>query len=153
MLKHRNAVVVILRIVMGWVFFYAGIVKVLNSDWSAAFYLKDAQTFSGFYEFLLQPDILPVVNFLNAWGLTLIGLSLLLGIFVRISAPLGALMMILYYLPGLSFPYVGEHSMFIDEHIVYAIILILLAISNAGIRFGLDKLVKNKGWQFFKKQN
>jgi thiosulfate dehydrogenase [quinone] large subunit len=142
--KYFDIVLVILRVVMGWFFFYAGITKVLNPEWSAAFYLKDAQTFSSFFEFLLQPGILPIVNFMNAWGLTLLGMSLILGIFVKISAPLGALLMILYYFPELNFPYVGEHSMIIDDHIIYAIILILLMVSNAGAKFGLDRFIFSK---------
>jgi thiosulfate dehydrogenase [quinone] large subunit len=140
--KNINTIIIILRIGMGWIFFYAGITKVFNPEWSAAFYLKDAKTFSEFFQFLLQPDILPIVNFLNVWGLTLIGVSLILGIFVRISAPLGALMMILYYLPELHFPYAGEHSMIVDDHIIYAIIFVMLAVSNAGTKFGLDKLFR-----------
>ncbi len=144
MFKHHDVVVVTLRIILGWVFFYAGIVKVFNPAWSAAFYLKDAHTFPSFFQFLLQPDVLPIVNFLNVWGLTLIGLSLLVGIFVRVSAPLGALLMVLYYLPALHFPYVGEHSMLIDEHIVYALLLIFLMLSNAGMKFGLDKFIARR---------
>lgn len=144
MSKNLNFLIVLLRVSMGWIFFYAGITKVMDPNWSAAFYLKDAQTFSSFFEFLLRPDILPIVNLLNAWGLTLIGVSLILGVFVRVSAPLGALMMILYYLPEFNFPYAGKHSMIIDDHIVYAFLLIFLMMSDAGKKFGLDKIIKNK---------
>ena len=53
------------RILFGWLFFYAGITKIINPSWSAAGYLKGAQTFSGFYDFLLQPNVLPFTNVLN----------------------------------------------------------------------------------------
>lgn len=130
--KAYELFIPVIRILLGWVFFYAGITKVFNPNWSAAFYLKDAKTFSGLYEFLLQPQILPFINFLNEWGLTILGLSLILGVFVRYSAPLGALMMFLYYLPILDFPKVGDHSYLVDEHIIYATVLLFLAAVDAG---------------------
>ena len=131
-----------LRIALGWLFFYAGITKVLNAEWSAAGYISNAQTFSAFYEWLASPGIIDVINFLNAWGLTLIGIALVLGLFTRIASYLGALLMLLYYLPILSFPYVGEHSYLVDEHIIYIFVLILFTHIKAGNYFGLDGLRK-----------
>src|SRR3989338_7218159 len=100
----------LLRIGIGWLMFYAGITKVLNPAWSAQGYLKGAKTFPGFYQWLLQPDILPIINFINEWGLTLLGVSLILGIGVRLSSIFGAVLMLLYYFPILDFPYPNPHS-------------------------------------------
>lgn len=58
----------ILRVSMGWVMFYAGITKILNPAWSAAGYLGSAKTFPAFYQWFLQPNILPTINFINEWG-------------------------------------------------------------------------------------
>lgn len=133
-----NQIIFVLRITIGWLFFYAGITKILDPEWSAAFYLKGAKTFPELYAFFLRPDILPYVNLLNKWGLTLIGISLILGAYVRWSAIAGVIVMVLYYLPELDFPRVGDHSMLIDEHIIYALVLILLVSLRAGRIFGLD---------------
>ncbi|OHA65817.1 MAG: hypothetical protein A3D64_01005 [Candidatus Wildermuthbacteria bacterium RIFCSPHIGHO2_02_FULL_49_9] len=127
-----------LRISLGWLFLYAGITKVLNPEWSAAGYLKGAKTFSGLYQWFASLEILPLTDLLNEWGLTLIGLSLLVGVGVRLSGILGALLMFLYYFPVLEFPYVGEHSYIVDEHIVYAFSLLVLAFSKAGRIWGLE---------------
>lgn len=129
----------LLRISLGILFFYAGITKVINPDWSAAGYLKGAKTFSEFYNFLLQPDLLPIINFINAWGLTLLGVSLLLGIFVRLSSKFGALLMLLYYIPILKFPYAGTNSFLVDQHIIYIFSLLLLGSAKAGRFWGLEK--------------
>lgn len=134
----------VLRIVLGWMFFYAGITKVINPAWSAAGYLGNAKTLAGFYSWLASPAILPVTNFVNEWGLTLLGVSLVLGVLVRVSAPLGALMMFLYYLPILDFPYPNNHSFIVDEHIIYAAALLYLASVNAGTVWGLDGWWKNR---------
>lgn len=125
-IKRSDIYIFLLRISLGVLFFYAGITKAIDPNWSAAGYLKGAKTFSEFYNFLLQPNLLPVINFINAWGLTLLGVSLLLGIFVRLSSYLGALLMFLYYLPILKFPYAGANSFLVDQHIIYILVLLLL---------------------------
>ena len=131
----------LLRVSMGWLMFYAGITKILNPDWSSAGYLKTAATFSGLYQWFSQPDVLPAIDFINGWGLTLLGVSLMLGLFVRLSAPLGALLMMLYYFPVLKFPYIAPHSFLVDEHIIYASALIFLSAVKSGEIWGLDKFL------------
>jgi thiosulfate dehydrogenase [quinone] large subunit len=133
-----------LRVLMGWTFFYAGIVKVADPDWSAAGYLANASTFPRFYAWLASPGILPVTDFLNQWGLTLIGAMLLIGLCTRLSAWLGALMMALYYFPVLDFPHVGSHSYLVDEHIIYATVLLMLTTVRTGRWWGLDAWVSKR---------
>lgn len=131
-----------LRVSMGWLMFYAGIVKILDPDWSSAGYLKGAQTFSGLYQWLLRPEVLPIIDLINGWGLTLLGVSLLLGVFVGLSAPLGALLMFLYYFPVLAFPYVGHYGFLVDDHVIYALVLVFLAAVKSGNIWGLAQLLK-----------
>lgn len=139
----QKATLFLLRVALGWFFFYAGITKVLNPEWSAAGYLKGAKTFAGLYQWLTQPGVLPVLNFVNEWGLTLLGASLVLGIAVRLSSVLGALLMILYYFPVLQFPYPNPHSYIVDAHVLYALILLFLAAVRAGRVWGLEKWCSN----------
>jgi thiosulfate dehydrogenase [quinone] large subunit len=128
-----------LRVATGWMMLYAGITKIINPAWSAEGYLKGAKTFTGFYQWLAGPGILPAVNFVNEWGLTLLGVSLILGIGVRLSSVLGAVLMLLYYFPVLDFPYPNPHSYLVDEHIIYTLVLLLLASFRAGRVWGLEK--------------
>ena len=125
------------RITVGWMFFYAGITKVLDPQWSAEGYLKGAKAFSWFFQILLDPSVLPIINFMNKWGLTLLGISLILGLFVRFSSLLGVLLMALYYI-ALGFPYPNPHSYIVDQHIIYISILLFFAAIKAGRVFGLD---------------
>ena len=133
---------VLLRLALGWLFFYAGITKVLDPEWSAGAYLTGANNLTEFYHWLAGPTILPIINLINEWGLVLLGVSLILGLFVRWSAVLGALLMILYYLPILDFPYPDPHSFIIDQHIIYALALLYLATRHAGRVLGLDARLK-----------
>ena len=125
------------RITVGWMFFYAGITKVLDPQWSAEGYIKGAKTFTWFFQMLLDPSVLPIINFMNKWGLTLLGISLVLGLFVRFISLLGVLLMALYYI-ALGFPYPNPHSYIVDEHIIYISILLFFAAIKAGRVFGLD---------------
>lgn len=143
MTKFQKISLFLLRISLGWLFFYAGITKVLNSTWSAEGYLKSAKTFTGFYQWLASLSILPVTNFVNEWGLTLIGVSLILGIGVRFFSVFGAVLMLLYYLPILNFPYPNPHSFLVDEHIIYALVLLLFASLRAGRIWGLENWCSN----------
>lgn len=134
----------LLRLAMGWLFFYAGITKILNPAWTSAGYLGAAKTFPAFYSWLASSSMIPVVDFVNEWGLTLLGVSLILGIGVRLSSILGAALMILYYLAALDFPYPNPHSYIVDEHIIYALVLLFFAGVRAGRFIGLDPRISNK---------
>jgi len=136
----RKVSLFLLRVSLGWMFLYAGITKVLDSTWTSAGYLNNAKTFVSFYQWLASPGIIPWVDLVNQWGLTLLGIALILGIFVRISALLGALLMLLYYFPVLSFPYAGTHSFLVDDHIIYVFSLLVLSFSKAGRTWGLDRV-------------
>lgn len=117
----------LLRIGLGIMFLWAGYTKLMNPNWSAAGYIASSKILSGFYDFLLQPNVLPIINFLNEWGLTLIGLALILGIFVRLASFFGLALMILYYLPI----YPPAHGL-IDEHIIYSAAFLVLMAFGAG---------------------
>ena len=141
--KFQKISLFALRFSMGWLFFYAGITKVLDPAWSAAGYLTSAKTFSVFYIWLAQPGFLQFINFINEWGLTLLGVSLILGIAVRLSSGFGVLLMLLYYFPVLDFPYPNPHSYLVDEHIVYALVLTYFATVRAGRVWGLEEWCSN----------
>lgn len=140
-----------LRVVMGWTLFYAGITKLLDPEWSAEGFLLHAipegNPFGGVWATMAN-DWLWLIDPLNQWGLTLVGLALLLGAFVRWSAFWGAVMMVFYWAASLPL----EHATVIDDHIVYAMLLFGLGAFGAGRIFGLDEyleemeIVKQNEW-------
>lgn len=134
---YKKISIFLLRISSGMLFFHAGITKVLDPNWSAAPYLASANNFKALFAWLSSPEIIDATNFANAWGLTLLGLSLVLGLFVSYSAPLGAVLMFLYYLV-LPFPMPNAHAYIVDEHIIYIFALLSLAAFSAGNVWGLD---------------
>lgn len=137
--KITSLIIFLLRVSLGWLFLYSGITQVMDKAWSAESYLRGAKVLPQLFNFLLDPAVLPYVNLVNKWGLVLLGASLILGLFVRFSAPAGAVLMILYYLPILQFPHVGNGFLIVDEHIVYALTLLLLSTISAGQVWGLDR--------------
>lgn len=161
MTNFQKITLVALRIGLGWMFFYAGITKILSGDFSAAGYLQGAKTFAGFYDLFLNPQVLPVVNFLNEWGLTLVGISLILGVFTRLSSIVGAALLMLYYFPVLGylpqgvispisayFPfnlplYPDIHSFLVDSHVLEALAVLVVGAFRAGRVFGLENWCSN----------
>jgi thiosulfate dehydrogenase [quinone] large subunit len=149
--------VVAMRIAMGWIFLQAGLTKVFDPDWTAAGYLNNAvpegNPFMDFWSTLAGS---PLIDFMNQWGLTLVGLALLLGIFVRFSAFWGAVIMLFYWLSGLSGGLADflpvAHGYVVDEHIVYIVLLFGLGALGAGRVLGIDALlektdfVQSKPW-------
>ena len=136
--KLGARLIIALRIVMGWLMLYAGFSKLLDPSWSAHGYGMSAKTFHGFYQWIVSPANIGWVNFINEWGMTLLGISLILGIGVRLSSTMGGILMIFYYLPGLDFPYVGNGYL-VDQHIIYALVLFLFAAIRAGRYYGLEE--------------
>ena len=140
--RSATALLVILRVITGWLMFYAGITKILDPAWSAAGYLLNAKTFPGLFAWFAQPAVLPVTNFINEWGLTLLGVSLILGLGVRFSSVLGVILMLLYYFPVADFPFVA-HGFIVDDHLIYAAALAFFAAIRAGRWFGLETWCAN----------
>jgi len=138
MSKIQKYLLLLLRLSLGWLFLYAGFTKILNPAWSAAGYLQAAKTFPELYAWFLLPSNIGWVNFVNEWGLALLGLSLILGLRIRWTAPLGVALMILYYLPIFNFPYAGDHSFLVDEHVIYILGLLILVTFRASHFWGLD---------------
>lgn len=140
----KQKLLFLLRIVMGWLYFYTGLIKILNPTWSAAGYIGGAKTFPGFYNLFLRSDILPFTNYLNEWALTLLGISLIAGVFVKYAGYLGSLLMLLYYLPILDFPKVGANSFIVDDHIIFILVLLYLSVAGAGEYLGFDGWWKSR---------
>ena len=136
----QRLLVLALRLMMGWVFFYAGTRQIFMIDnWSAASFLAGAKTFKPFYDLFTAPALAPAISFLVKWGHFLIGLSLISGLLVRVSGLIGALLMILYYFPRLDGWYVaGPNNLIVEYHLVYATVLVYLVVAHAGRVFGLD---------------
>ena len=138
MSRSQKLAILALRLTLGWLFFYAGISKIVNPNWTAGGYQKGAQSLTGLYDWLALPVNIGWVSFLAVWGLLLIGLSLLFGFLTRWASLAGIIMMALFYFPALNFPRVGTTSYIIDDHIIYIAIFVFLAFINAGEFWGLD---------------
>jgi len=146
----QAAVLVILRIVIGWHFLYEGIAKMLIPGWTSAGYLESAGGFlSGFFRWIAAtPAALQAADLLNIWGLTLIGACLLVGFFSRFAAVLGIVLLALYYLAHP--PFIGAHFgapaeghyLGVNKNLVEMIALLAVAIFPTGSFFGLDRLLK-----------
>jgi uncharacterized membrane protein YphA (DoxX/SURF4 family) len=148
----------VLRIIIGWHFLYEGLVKIADPSWSAAGYLEQSRyILPGLFHWMAEsPGILSVINFINIWGLILVGLGLILGLLTRAAAIAGAALLGLYYLanpPFVTSSYgagMEGHYLLIDKNLIEAITLVVIAIFPTGLFIGLDGLLRNV---VFRKRN
>lgn len=148
--ESTSYILTIIRILIGWHFLYEGIVKLLNPSWSAGTYLLESTwIFSGIFRAMaLNLKILQIVDFINIWGLILIGLFLFIGLFTRIAAWSGAGLLLLYYLAHPPFTGLMEGSMaegsyiWVNKNLIEMFVLILLANIPFHWMLGTENLIK-----------
>lgn len=136
-----------LRLGWGWIMFWAFIDKLWGLGYATASenawvnggspttgFLTYATTgpFTGLFDELAG---VAAVDWMFMIGLLLVGVALLLGIGVRISGFAGALMMLLMWLPVLP----PEHNPILDDHIIYLIVFLGIAIVKPGKWIGMGK--------------
>jgi len=141
-LRYVGAVI---RICLGWVFLWAFLDKLfglghetpaegawLDGGQPTAGFLGNATAgpFSDFYQGLAGQAW---VDWVFMIGLLGIGVALILGIGMRIAAVAGALMLVLMWSAVLP----PANNPFMDDHLIYALVLVALALGDAGRTLGL----------------
>ena len=141
--------ITVLRVFIGWHFLYEGIAKLSSPSWSAAGYLKQARgPFAGLFKWLAaQPDLLANADLITMWGLTAVGLLLILGLFTRLAS-LGAIgFIVLFYLCNppfvgyfYSIPTEGSY-LIVNKNLVELGALVVVLVTGSGRFAGLDRIV------------
>lgn len=144
--KARH-VLALTRLALGWVFLWAFLDKLFGlgfateradawiSGGSPTFgYLNFATEGKYFHEFFAGLSG-PVADWLFMAGLAGIGLALLLGVAMRLAAASGVVMLVAMWAAELPL----ENNPFMDDHLVYALVLVALAVYGAGRTWGLGR--------------
>ena len=143
----QRVLLVLLRVGIGWHFLYEGYVKLTAKSWSAAGYLAQAQgPFAAWFHQMGQNQgALHVVNLMNAYGLTVVGACLILGLATPLAC-LGAMALLaLYYVaspPWIAvLPRMTEGNyLVVDKNVVEFLAVLVLLAFNTGRIAGLDVL-------------
>lgn len=148
--KTLSLVLLVLRVAIGWHFLYEGIYKLAGPEWSARAYLGGSYGFlSGFYHWIAgNATVMSVVDFLNVWGLVLIGAGLFLGVFIRAASVSGIVLLMLYYF---AYPPFGDalygspegHYWIINRNLMEVIALLVVFILPAS-DYSIINLLKKK---------
>ena len=135
----EKSLIVFFRLAMAWTFLYAASHQVFEPGWSVVGFLSHTKTFHGLFVLFTTPTMAPITTFLVEYGHLLIGLSLLFGLCVRLSASFGVFLMVIYWMAHMDWPFITNTNNFIlDSHIVYAGVLIYLCVKHAGHVWGFD---------------
>jgi thiosulfate dehydrogenase (quinone) large subunit len=138
----ERGLVLFFRVAMGWIFLHAGLGQVLEPHFSIVPFLSHTKTFHDSFAIFMRPDIAPLIGLLVSWGQVLIGLSLIFGALVPLSAPFGMLLMLLFWLAHMDWPFDdGRFYVFVGPDLLFAAIILLLLVKRAGHVFGLDSIL------------
>jgi thiosulfate dehydrogenase (quinone) large subunit len=148
--RFQVATLVALRMLIGWHFLYEGIAKITNPYWTSAGYLADAKGFlkERALDVAASPSALTVVDYLNEYGLVLIGLGLLIGFLTRAAMVSGVVLLALYYvvappLPGYTYLTPAEGSyLVVNKVLIEAAALLVLLAFPASFQYTLDALLR-----------
>lgn len=135
------------RLSLGWVFIWAFLDKLFglgHATAAAKGWLDGGSPTKGFLANAPAGPFKGVYNdiagaawadWLFMFGLAAIGTALILGIGMRIAAVAGAVLMVLMWSAVLP----PENNLFMDDHLIYALVLIGLALVKAGDAVGLGR--------------
>ena len=148
-IKGLNIILVLLRTFIGWHFLYEGISKLYSPAWSSySFLISSKWIFADYFQAIAaNPVALGIVDFLNIWGLILIGLSLFFGIFTRYSCGFGIIMLLLYYIAyppflGMDYGVPAEgHYLIVNKNMIELLALSVFVIIPSRYLPGFDRLI------------
>ena len=97
-----------------------------------------------------QAELLKVIDFLNIWGLILIGLSLILGLFTKVGLWSGVALLGMYFLShppfiGVEYGLPSEGSyLLVNKTLIEMVAMIVLVYFPTGKYIGIDRLICKK---------
>ena len=142
----------ITRLCLGWTFLWPFLDKTFglgHETSSANAWIHGGSPTEGFLSHATGPFAGIYHSFAGAdwasWGfmvgLLCIGLALLAGVGMRIASVSGAVLLVLMWTAALP----PDNNPFMDDHIIYAIVLLGLAVVGAGNTLGLGRWWTNTG--------
>jgi thiosulfate dehydrogenase [quinone] large subunit len=141
--------ITLLRVFVGWHFLYEGLAKLTSTSWTAAGYLKQARgPFANLFRSIAaQPNLLERADQITMWGLTIVGLLLILGLFTRLASLAAMAFILLFYFATppfvgyfYSIPSEGSY-LIVNKNLVELCALIVIFVTGSGRFAGLDRLV------------
>jgi thiosulfate dehydrogenase [quinone] large subunit len=147
----RGAMIAItaLRVFVGWHFLYEGIAKLTAPSWSAAGYLKQARgpLADLFRDLASRPNLLANADLITMWGLTIVGVCLILGLLTRLASLGGIAFILLFYLCNPPFigyfyaiPTEGTY-LIVNKNLVELCALVVILLTGTGRFAGLDAIL------------
>ena len=147
--RWAMAAITLMRVVIGWHFLYEGIAKLTSPAWSAAGYMKVSRgPFSAIFRAIAaNPQLLDKANLITMYGLTIVGLLLILGLFTRLAALGGIGFVLLFYVCNPPFvgyfytiPSEGSY-LIVNKNLVEVCALAVVLLTRSGLFAGLDRIL------------
>jgi thiosulfate dehydrogenase [quinone] large subunit len=136
------------RISLGWIFLWAFIDKLFglgHETPSSGAWINGGSPTAGFLGHATKGPFASIYQNIAgaAWadwlfmaGLAGIGAALMLGVAMRFAAAAGATLLVLMWSAALP----PDNNLFMDDHIIYALVLVVLALAGADKTIGLGRM-------------
>src|SRR6185295_7882530 len=111
-----KSLILYFRLTMAWTFLYAASHQVFVPGWTVVGFLKNTKTFHDLFAVFTTPTMAPITTIMVEYGHLLIGLSLLTGLLVRVSASFGVLLMLIYWMAHMNWPFIENTNNFIVDY-------------------------------------
>jgi thiosulfate dehydrogenase [quinone] large subunit len=152
--RTQQMALVLLRTLIGWHFLYEGLVKLVWPAWtragvplgrfSSAGYLRSSTgPFADVFRAFADASWLPWLDLLMGWGLLLVGLGLMLGLFTQLACAGALALLVLFYLSwlptrGVYEPGTEGNYLLVNKNLVEAAAVFVVLVFRTGRIAGLD---------------
>ena len=159
--KVHQMGVALFRVMVGIIFLWAGLEKLLGPEpFNAAGFLKggtagtlgwpfvtgdvvQGTVFNPTHDFWVSlagnAGLMSIINFLVVAGEIGIGIALILGLLTRFAGAMGTLMMVLFFYAAWNF-----NNGIVNQHLTYALVCATLTGLGAGRYYGLDGVLADR---------
>ncbi len=146
------SVMVVLRVAIGWLLLYEGIGRTMNSNWSLTSYLSGSRGFLAehFKSLATHTNLMYVFGAISEWGLILIGMGLVFGLFSRFFSLAGLVFVLIGYLShppffGLNYTSIVQGSyLIVNELFILFFLFLMFILFPTSHLVGLDRLIFGK---------
>jgi thiosulfate dehydrogenase [quinone] large subunit len=146
----QQFLLVLFRFSVGWHIFYQGLGKLQSAHWTSESYLRSAMGPLGwvFQKMAEQTALLRLADQGTMWGLLILGLLLMIGLFTRTASLLAMALLLLFYLAQPPLPVYGfavrtpdGTELYVNKILIEIMALLVTLSFDTGRISGLDMIV------------
>jgi thiosulfate dehydrogenase [quinone] large subunit len=138
----------IMRMAIGWLFLHEGLYKLFTPGWTAQIYLAQSEgPLQSLFQWVVTNDtLISLSNYCVITMLSLTGIFLMIGLWERIAAIVGMVLLLFFYLAYPPFADISNvlsegNYMVVDKNFILFFALWVVWQLRPGLYLGIDRLL------------